>query len=197
MGRFSSEICSHRVFTQPPDFAAVRQTASLLNRLVVLQIISLHRKAHFAELKVRHTSNSRESCVSLIYDALNMIRDIRSKGGAIRAWGALLNMPQVLGGLLFIATIEGQAIFLTVILTLIVAGRIHRREPFSRLTGICHLPWIALLPWLIRRTILFDHSMVQTGWMIYVAATISISLVFDLLDAVRYLRGDKKFSWAD
>lgn len=72
-----------------------------------------------------------------------------------------------------------------------------KREPFSRLAGICHLTWIAVLPWLIWRIAAFDHSVFRTGWMIYVAATITISLVFDFLDAARYLRGDKKFSWAE
>ncbi len=106
-------------------------------------------------------------------------------------------MPQILGGLIFAATVEGQIVFVVVILTLLIAGQIHKREPYSRLTGICHLPWVAMLPWLIWRMINFDQSAIAVGWMIFVAVTISISLVFDALDIFRYFRGEKKFDWAD
>jgi hypothetical protein len=60
--------------------------------------------------------------MSLLLDPIRMIRDIRSQGLAIDLWGGLLNIPQLIGGLIFISTIEGQAILVTLILTLTVAG---------------------------------------------------------------------------
>jgi len=133
----------------------------------------------------------------LFVDAVNMIRDIRSKGTAIGLWGALLNMPQLIGGLIFVLTIEGQVILGTVILTLAVAGQIHKRQPFSRLIGICHLPWLLLLPWLAYKIQITDHGVLMKSWLVYVAATIFISLIFDILDVYRYVRGEKTFSWSD
>lgn len=134
--------------------------------------------------------------MKLLLDPFRMIRDIGRQGLGIFIWGGLLNIPQVLGGLVFIATIEGQVILATVIATLVVAGQIHRRQPFSRLIGICHLPWLALLPWLVYR--LADAAAIGALeiWVAYVAAVIAISLVFDALDLYRYARGDRKFSWA-
>jgi hypothetical protein len=64
----------------------------------------------------------------LVLDTLKMIRDVRSKGLAIDIWGALLNIPQIIGGLVFIATIEGQVILATVIFTLVVAGQISQAK---------------------------------------------------------------------
>ena len=116
----------------------------------------------------------------LLLDPIRMIRDIRKQGLAIYAWGGLLNIPQLIGGLIFIATIEGQVILATVILTLVIAGQIHRRMRFSRLIGICHLPWLALLPWLVYRLQNFEHSLPLNIWAYYVAATIFISLIFTL-----------------
>ena len=107
-----------------------------------------------------------------------------------------MNIPQLLGGLIFIWTVEGAAILVVAVATLVIAGQIHRRMPFSRLTGLCHVPWLALLPWLVYRLLTVDHSLALDLWLIYVAITILISLIFDVLDTVRYLGGNKKFAWA-
>jgi hypothetical protein len=133
----------------------------------------------------------------LILDGLRMIGDIRGLGGWIGVWGGALNIPQVLGGLLFIGTPEGAAILVTVVLTLVIAGQIHKRQRFSRLTGLCHVPWLALLPWLIWRIATVDHGPVMTLWLAYVGLAILISLIFDIFDVARYLRGDRTFAWAN
>ena len=132
----------------------------------------------------------------LILDAVNMIKDIRKQGLAIDLWGALLNFPQIIGGLVFIRTIEGQVVFGLAIVTLMVAGQIHKRERFSRLTGLCHLPWLAMLPWLAWRLMAHEHSTAQSGWLIYVIVTVFVSLVFDVRDVFKYVKGDRTFAWA-
>lgn len=132
----------------------------------------------------------------LVRDALLMIRDIGKTSRAVNIWGASLNIPQLLGGLMFIATLEGQLVLTTLIFTLVVAGQIHRKTPFSRLIGLCHLPWLALLPWLLYRLQAAEHPLPLQVWGYYVAATISISLVFDAFDVYRYAKGQKTFSWA-
>jgi hypothetical protein len=133
----------------------------------------------------------------MILDAIRLVRDIKTKGFTIDLWGTLLNVPQLIGGLIFIMTVEGLAVFATAIVTLVIAGQIHKREPFSRLIGCCHLPWLALLPWLVYRLQNFEHSWLMKSWGWYVAATILISLAFDVLDVYRYARGERKYSWAD
>lgn len=133
----------------------------------------------------------------LMFDAIRMIREIRGKGWGIRTWGALLNIPQLLGGLAFILFVEGQVIFVTIVFTLIVAGQIHKRSPFSRLTGLCHIPWVAMLPWLIYRLQVYEHLVYLKVWAYYVAVVVAISLVFDVIDIARYLRGERQFSWSE
>jgi len=132
----------------------------------------------------------------LLRDSIRMIREIRKKGTAIRLWGGALNIPQLVGGVIFIWTIEGLAVLATVILTLVIAGQIHRRAPFSRLTGLCHLPWLALLPWLVWRLVSVDQGWPLAVWLAYVSAAIAISLLFDAWDVARYLRGERRFSWS-
>jgi len=134
--------------------------------------------------------------MDLVRDAFSMIRDIGRASRAVNAWGAALNIPQLIGGLVFITTIEGQLVLASVVLTLVVAGRIHRQTPFSRLIGLCHIPWLALLPWLVYRLQTAEHSIALQIWGWYVAVVIAISLVFDAIDVYRYTRGERNFSWA-
>ena len=127
---------------------------------------------------------------------IHMIRDIRALGGAISRWGAALNIPQLIGGLIFISTPEGVAILLTEILCLLIAGQIHRRHKFSRLISLCHIPWLALLPWLVWRVLTVDHPLILTLWLFYVIVTIAVSLAFDIREVLQYRKGDKVFAWA-
>ena len=132
----------------------------------------------------------------LVLDAISMIKDIRSKGGAIDLWGKALNIPQLIGGLIFVTTIEGQMILAMLIVTLVVAGQIHKRTPFSRLIGICHLPWIILLPWLVVRLDTIDYSTGMRFWLYYVSVTIAVSLVLDVMEVFRYVKGEKSYTWS-
>jgi hypothetical protein len=132
----------------------------------------------------------------LLFDPFRMIRDISATSRAVGVWGFLLNVPQAVGGLVFIMVPEGQLVLATSVFTLVVAGQIHRRAPFSRLIGLCHVPWLALLPWLVYRLQTVDHSLSLQLWGSYVAATIAVSLIFDALDVYRYAKGQTTFSWA-
>ena len=134
--------------------------------------------------------------MNLLLDPFRMIGDIGRASRAVNAWGAALNIPQVIGGLVFIKTLEGQLVLATVVATLIVAGQIHRNTPFSRLIGLCHIPWLALLPWLVVRLQAQEHSIALQLWGDYVAMAIAISLVFDAIDVYRYAKGQKTFAWA-
>lgn len=132
----------------------------------------------------------------LVLDALRMIQDISRTSRAVGIWGAALNVPQFIGGLVFITALEGQLILATLVFTLIVAGQIHKRMRFSRLIGVCHIPWLALLPWLVYRLLTVDYSIQLRLWGYYVAATIAVSLIFDAIDIYRYTKGQKTFAWA-
>ncbi len=134
--------------------------------------------------------------VDLFLDPFRMIADIGRVSRGVFIWGGLLNIPQAVGGLIFLRHIEGQAILATALLTLLIAGQIHRHTPFSRLIGLCHLPWLLLLPWLIYRLVTAEHSIWLTAWIAYTAATIAVSLVFDVVDLFRYAKGERVFAWS-
>lgn len=132
----------------------------------------------------------------LFLDAYNMIKSIRAQEGFIGVWGGLLNIPQMIGGLVFLRTVEGAVILTLVLGTLMVAGQIHKRSPFSRFTGICHIPWLVMAPVLAYRIAEHQHGPVLKTWLVYVTATVVISLVFDAMDLWRYAKGQRTFAWA-
>ena len=133
----------------------------------------------------------------VLLDAFRMIADIRRTNRSVDIWGGCLNIPQFIGGLIFITYIEGQLILTLVVVTLLVAGQIHKKSPFSRLIGLCHIPWLLLLPWLVYRLMNYEHPVWLEIWLYYTSVTIAISLIFDAWDIRRYYKGQKTFAWAD
>jgi hypothetical protein len=131
-----------------------------------------------------------------LLDGFRMIFDIGRVSQRVNIWGGSLNIPQFIGSLIFITYIEGQLVLVTVIFTLIVAGQIHKRSPFSRLIGLCHIPWLPLLPWLVYRIMNFPHPIWLEVWLYYTAGAIAISLMFDTRDIYLYSKGQTTFAWA-
>lgn len=131
----------------------------------------------------------------LFADAFRMIRDVGRASRVINLWGGLLNIPQLLGGLWFVRLPEGRWVLITLVFTLLVAGQIHRARPYSRLTGLCHAPWLLLLPWLVLRLRETEHEPVLHAWIVWTLSTIAISLIFDAADVARWVRGQRTFAW--
>jgi hypothetical protein len=153
-----------------------------------------------------HTANStniilvideeEQRAMTFILDPFRMITDIGHTSPVIFVWGGLLNIPQAVGGLVFIQHLEAQMILALAIVTLLMAGRIHRNSPFSRLIGLCHLPWLFLVPWMSYRMVTIEHPFGLDIWLYYTIATIVVSLVFDAMDIYRYSKGQQIFAWS-
>lgn len=74
----------------------------------------------------------------LIRDSFAMITDLRRNAPGIGHWGAALNIPHVVGGLIFIQQLEALLVLVTCVVSVMVAAQIHKRAPYSRLTSIVH-----------------------------------------------------------
>lgn len=127
-----------------------------------------------------------------IRDFLRMRRDLAAARPGIDVWGAVLNLPLLGGGLVFVATVEGALVLATTLLSLVIAPAIHKRRPLCRLMGLCHLPWLALIPalawWLATR----EHGAAFRVWLVYAIAVMTVSVAFDALDLWRYLATENK-----
>lgn len=122
--------------------------------------------------------------IGLVKDARNMISDLNRESAFMRVWGPALNVPHVLGGLVFIGRYEAALILATSVFSVIVAAQIHKRSPFSRLTSLVHVVWLPLFPLLVQT--LMDEGVQRafSVWLAYVVVTMGISLILDAWNIV-------------
>ena len=112
-------------------------------------------------------------------------------GKGLAAWILLLLAANMVGPLLFINTFEGQ-----VVLAAFVAGALAQMvmfgaKGFVRLLGIGHVFWVPLIPWLWSRLDEFPPSGPFGYWVVAVIILNGVSLLIDVADVVRYMRGER------
>ncbi|MBT3791127.1 MAG: hypothetical protein HN725_12975 [Alphaproteobacteria bacterium] len=73
------------------------------------------------------------------------------------------------------------------VITVMIAGQIHRKERFSRLTSLCHVLWLPLAPFMIEALLSADLTSWYGIWLVYVSATMTICLVLDVWNVGKYI----------
>ena len=94
--------------------------------------------------------------------------------------------------LYFIDTIEARVVFGVFVISLIIMTNIYLRLGFVRLLGMGHILWIPMVLWLWTRldqtpslNSTFEH------WLIIVIVMNTISLIMDVVDVARYIKGER------
>lgn len=125
--------------------------------------------------------------IGYVTDARNMISDLNRVSPFLRVWGPALNIPHVVGGLIFIGRIEAALVLVTCIFSVVVAAQIHKRRPFSRLTSLVHVVWLPLFPMLL--DVLMTQGAVGAYgiWLTYVVITMGVSLILDAWNIILIL----------
>ena len=96
-----------------------------------------------------------------------------------------------LSSIFFLPRMEAWAVLGTGLLAATVMTVLHAKLGYVRLLGIGHFVWIPMLIWLAFR---LDHILEHTlfcGWLLTLIAMDTVSLLIDIVDLVRYLRGDR------
>ena len=107
----------------------------------------------------------------------------------IQVWACLYPLPQILGGLFFIQTLPGVVILAGRIVSGIVASRVHKHAPFSKLMGpVGHAHWVLIVPYLLYELATQDLSTPLFWFVSYVVVTTLISLVIDIRELLAYLK---------
>ncbi len=127
--------------------------------------------------------------MSIVKDVITWFNDMGTLPLRIRIWATFYPLPQIVGGLIFIQSLPGAIILLGRVLSGLVASRIHKRSPFSKLMGpLGHAHWLLIVPYLGFELATGSHSEPLRWFMIYVIGTTLISGVIDVLELVTYLR---------
>ncbi len=124
-----------------------------------------------------------------IKDLVQWFNDMGTLPRSIRIWASLYPLPQIIGGVIFITTLPGAVILFGRVLSGIVASRVHKASPFSKLMGpVGHAHWLLIVPYLVWEIASQGHSTALHWFMIYVVATTAVSLVIDAAELWTYLR---------
>lgn len=92
---------------------------------------------------------------------------------------------------LFFGSLEAQVVLGAMMFGAILQSLIFSRLGFVRLLGVGHVLWLAMVPWIWLRA---DQATTpgMRNWMMAVVVMNGISLVIDVADVVRYLKGDRE-----
>jgi hypothetical protein len=107
-------------------------------------------------------------------------------------WVGLLAMVNMVGGLVYIRTAEGQMALAALMVAFLVMWGIYVKKGFVRLLGLGHLvAWPPLMLWYIKILALGSAEGAFQYWMVSVLVVNGISLVIDLVDVIRYSTGER------
>ncbi len=108
-------------------------------------------------------------------------------------WVGSLGMVNMVGGLVYIRTAEGQLALAGLILGFLIMWGIYAKKGFVRLLGLGHLiAWPPLMVWYAKVIAQGNVEGAFLYWLLAVLVMNGVSLVIDFADVVRYSLGDTK-----
>jgi len=96
-----------------------------------------------------------------------------------------------LSSIFFLPRVEAWVVLGTGLLAATIMTFLHAKLGYVRLLGIGHFVWIPMLIWLIFRLGHILEGTLFYGWLLTLIAMDTVSLLIDIVDLVRYLRGDR------
>jgi len=109
----------------------------------------------------------------------------------VLAWVGLLVLANGIAPLFFWQTLEAKVVLVTLMTGGVLMELLTWRLGFTRLLGLGHVLWLALVPWLVTRVGLHEAGPV-VFWLAAVLVLDSLSLVLDVRDVVRYAGGERE-----
>jgi len=113
------------------------------------------------------------------------------------SWPRILEGPRparkglLAGGLYHLGSLEGILVVAAYLGTIIVMKAIFKARGFVRLLELGHIFWVPLVSWFALR---LDWGRLYSAfapWMAAVVMLITLSLIIDAIEVVRYARGER------
>jgi hypothetical protein len=96
-----------------------------------------------------------------------------------------------LSSIFFLPRTEAWVVLGTGLLAATIMTVLHAKLGYVRLLGIGHFVWIPMLIWLGFRLDNILEGTLFRGWILTLMAMNTVSLLLDIIDLIRYLRGDR------
>jgi hypothetical protein len=107
-------------------------------------------------------------------------------------WPWMTGLPLInLSSIFFIPRTEAWVVLGTALLAATIMTILHTKLGYVRLVGVGHFVWIPMLIWLAFRLTHIPGGTLFHGWILTLIAMDTVSLLIDIVDLVRYLRGDR------
>jgi hypothetical protein len=129
--------------------------------------------------------------VEMLQGAILFLRGALRLPVRIVAWLAVLGGFNMLGPFFFFGQVEARIVLGTFFLSFGLMAMLTRRYGFTRILGLGHGLWLALVPYLALRAAVIPPSDAFGIWIRGVIIVNAMSLVFDVTDVVRYARGER------
>jgi hypothetical protein len=93
--------------------------------------------------------------------------------------------------LIFIDHIEAQAVLAATGIAVVIQALVYEKTGFTRILGSAHILWVPMFVWMWMRLETIQADPALATWLAVLFATNTVSLLIDVIDAVRYLRGEQ------
>lgn len=110
---------------------------------------------------------------------------------AVRVWVAVLMLVNM-GAFFFLPRPEAWVVLGALVLGGVLQALIFSRKGFVRLLGLGHVHWLLMFVWIYSRIETIRLDPVLFGWILLLTMVNGVSLIIDIADIVRYLRGEKE-----
>jgi len=107
-------------------------------------------------------------------------------------WIMLLMLVNMVIPLFYLGTPEGKVVLGAFVLGALLQTAIFAAKGFVRLLGIGHIVWVPMVAWLWTRLEVVPASSVFRYWLLATIVLVSLSLLIDAVDVIRYLRGERE-----
>jgi len=124
--------------------------------------------------------------INPIADFIAMRRDIVARSKLMSIWGFLLNVPVLIGGLVFAARPVAAAVAAAILISLLIATQMHKRWPLSRLMGLCHVVFLPIIPLQLIGLANITSVGAFEIWLAYSTAMMLVCVLIDVFDLFRY-----------
>ena len=109
----------------------------------------------------------------------------------VRLWLLLLVSANLILPVMYFQQSEARIVLLTFFASFLLMVLITGTSGFTRLLGLGHILWVPLVPFLVSRLDSVSATDAYGIWIRSVIVLNTISLVVDVVDVVRFARGER------
>lgn len=122
----------------------------------------------------------------------SLVKDARKFSYGWRIWFWVLILVNFVAPLFFLQHASASLVLISYVIAGVVIVVLHRRLGWVRLLGAGHFPWVVLLPFLVVQVNTLFPTTIYGAWLLTVIIVDVVALGIDIVDVIRYLRGERK-----